>query len=976
MTDPLSITLAAITLGSALKDLTELALKLHGSFKKHAHNMRVAESLTADTLEIVQDIEKFYIAHGAVLDNLPDIRDAVARFSNDMQSVYDQCLPILRLGSSPESGLRKTLLKIEMWRSRKEVESKIRNLREQANMCYRRFTRHTQLGTVVAIGELKDAVSEGFSSAARQLSALKVSDENMIAFMGSIASVLSTLPSSVILSEDLVFTLYIRGHVGKIDDILKNLVSKQLFTVEAPDHNHAQPFAIQSSFPRRTPRAIEYVRGNTVTELVRLQQGLLNREAGGTPLQEGAWALHDLSLDLYRLRMYSESLILCTWSADLYRTLSISDRDVYAPPLAMAFFYLALLYYTTGDFAQAIAITTECLSLLKTCAPTFATEALTARMLSESAHFRRAIGEHSFASLQDAEDSVAMWERLGADEMFVIGSVPPGTYPNFGIMRLGIQDSVVHGYALALDAQRTYLYASQKYQAALDVGKKALRLFRSLAQCYEHVEIQSQVATLCQFLCDDVFRDVIPLSSALIYAQEAVQIWEDVNRVTRTKEACILNTIAMQTKILVEMGRPNEALTVFHKLARRVRFMSTNQRMYIHRLQDLASSLFDGMYYVEAATASRIIIGICHQGPDCLPISQRFMIDILLNHIESCYYANYLSEALLCSEEALAIAGQQRKEDTAFTQQYLACVYWADYLSLEAGYPDRALNQCQEALNIASPFSRYDSIRLDLIASKALAFLRLGQLSLAAATITEAYHLTDSTTLNLQEEGLYGKLLFTSALVHRCSGKQDDALTTIKAAIPIFKSMNWDTRLYLLSDVQADMGYDADSLSTAEEIVKSMEQRASLPPSIAYWYRESQYSLCLRLFLTGDFTRALQLILEVRAFYEWHAHSRNVWFINLARALRAEGILECASDRHAEGAAARTRLNELQQRLQATFPGLASQVDVALDYERNFFAWKRLLEKYPLSCSHWVEDGVIGTGQEYTITHSHPTTSV
>src|SRR3954464_13770166 len=34
MADPLSITLAAITLGTALKDLTELALKLHESFKK------------------------------------------------------------------------------------------------------------------------------------------------------------------------------------------------------------------------------------------------------------------------------------------------------------------------------------------------------------------------------------------------------------------------------------------------------------------------------------------------------------------------------------------------------------------------------------------------------------------------------------------------------------------------------------------------------------------------------------------------------------------------------------------------------------------------------------------------------------------------------------------------------------------------------------------------------------------------------
>ncbi|KAF9552836.1 hypothetical protein CPC08DRAFT_257604 [Agrocybe pediades] len=156
------------------------------------------------------------------------------------------------------------------------------------------------------------------------------------------------------------------------------------------------------------------------------------------------------------------------------------------------------------------------------------------------------------------------------------------------------------------------------------------------------------------------------------------------------------------------------------------------------------------------------------------------------------------------------------------------------------------------------------------------------------------------------------------------------------------------------------MGYDAEALRTAEEAVQSTEKYA--PPSLP-WANHShkmpQYSLSLRLFFNGDFTRARQLILEVRRFYEWHAHSRNAWFINLARALRAEGILECASDRHAEGELARTRLDELQQRLRATLPGVADQVDVDLNYERNYPAWRRLLEKYPLTCSHWVEDNTI-----------------
>ncbi|KAF9567206.1 hypothetical protein CPC08DRAFT_758496 [Agrocybe pediades] len=406
--------------------------------------------------------------------------------------------------------------------------------------------------------------------------------------------------------------------------------------------------------------------------------------------------------------------------------------------------------------------------------------------------------------------------------------------------------------------------------------------------------------------------------------------------------------------------------------------MATNQWMYIQKLQDLGSRLSDDDHYTEAATASRTIAEICRLSVDSLPTSQRFWIDILLDHVRNCDYANHISEALFYSDEALAIAGQQRMKDAAFTEDYLECLSWVAYLSIEAGYPQQAINQILGALNIGPAIQRHsigcDSEMLYLISRKALAFLRLGELGPATATITEGCEFSKSTTLNLQEERYYGRLLHVSALVYRCAGQQDGALTAMRAAIPIFESCGWDQRLYTLSDVQADMGHDAEALRTAEEDVQSTEHYASSSsPSSNHVYTTSQYSLCLRLFFNGDFTRARQLILEVRAFYEWHAHSRNAWFIDLARALRAEGILECASSRHAEGAAARTRMNEVQQRLRATHPGLADQIDVDLNYERKYPAWKRILEKHPLTCCHWMEEDTI-TGQEYTITHSRPTT--
>ncbi|KAF9554041.1 hypothetical protein CPC08DRAFT_767051 [Agrocybe pediades] len=868
---------------------------------------------------------------------MPEVRDAVVALSKDMKSVHDQCLPFFQIETFSQTGLRRTIMLIELWLKRKELESNIRSLKEQANRYFRRFTRHAQLGAVAAIGEIKNAITEGFAATGRQLSTLQVSDENMLAFMGSTRAALSTLPPGVTLSEDLVLKLYVRGHVHKIDNILRDLASKHSYVVEEPDARHSRPFIVRSSISLNTPAEVEYMRGKVVTDLIRVQQGLLEVEAGGAPMQKGAWALNTLSVALDGLGMFSESLILCTWSVDLYKTLSKSARDVYAPHLALALYNLSYPFFNSGDFVRAIVTAADCLALLKISVSTTQMIQLRAEMLSQSARYRRAIDDDPSGALKDAQDSVAMFECLGASEIDESGA-----------------NTVVLDYANALDVQRRCLYDSQRYQEALHTGEEALGLRRRLAHCYEDVGNQYAIACICMFLCSNAFRDILPLSSALKYAEEAERSFEKVHEIRRAEED-IPYCLAQQIKILMELGRSGDALAVYQKLARRVRFTVTNQWTYLPMLRNFSTDLYELGHYFEAATTSRTVVEISRQSSDTLlPVSR---LDILLHHSLICDMADYLSDALAYSREALAVAELQRVKDASFTRQYLLCIQKVAQMSLDAGYPDEAINHCQRSLNNISSLSGYNQEILYLICIEALAFLRLGQLGLATATLNKGYDLTESLTLNFQKDVRYGKLLFTSALLHRCKGMQEEALTAIKAAIPIFESANWNPQLYMLSDLQTDMGYsDAEGLDTAEGAVQSTEHCTSLPPSIAFWHKNSQYSLCLRLFFNGDFTRARQLILEVRAFYEWHSYSRNAWFVNLARAIRAEGILECASDRHAEGAAARTRLDELQERLRATLPGVADQVDVDLNYERNYPAWKRLLEKYPLTCSHWPEE--------------------
>ncbi|KAF9554040.1 hypothetical protein CPC08DRAFT_727450 [Agrocybe pediades] len=980
--DPLTITLAVITLATAVKDLTELAQKLHESFTQPRRNMRLAQSLAADTLEIVQDLDKYYQSHRNALDKMPEVRDAVVALTKDMKSVYDKCLPFFQLETSPPKGIRKTILLIELWMKRKELESNIRNLKEQANKCYRRFTTHTQLGTVVAIGELKDAVADGFSSTDRQLSALQVSDENVLAFMGSTRGVLFTLPPGVTLSEDLVFKLYLRGQVNKIDSILKDLVSKQSYLSEESDTPHVEPDTphVEPDAPHAEPDVppaepffvasilfktfaeVELVKGNAIADLIKVQRGLQNVKVYRSTIQEGAEALNKLSVDLLRLEMYSECPILSVWSVDLYRMLSKSHRDAYAPKLAVALCTLATLSFNTGNLSQAIAASKEGLDLLETIAHIPGISQVKAAMLTQSARVRRENKEDPSGPLQAIQESVSLFERLGVDRMTITGPESQTSSASIG----GVQrrDTLILQYAVALDALRLCLHDSQKQQEALDVAKKAFGIFHKLAQCYGNVG--SRIVDLCTFICQDAFRDKIPLSNALTYAEDALKISESVEEISWGEAEDITDALAVKTNLLIRSRRPSDALATFQKLASRVRRMTEDQWMPVRMLQFSSSIFYELGYYTEAVTTSKTILEIARPLANSFPPFTWF--DILMQNMNHCNSVNHLSEALRMNEEALAVAKQQLEKDAAFGPHYFNCVERLVTLTLEAGYPQRAAEHVHVALQALSLPSGLPFFAIvELFSQAALCGLRLGFPDVAGHTIDKGLDIVKAaqTEVDLREDIWFGRLLLVWACSARCSRiKTDELLESIKV---LALRVTWRVEsLCILSDLQADMGDDAEALRTAKAAVESTQHYSSdsSVPELREKYM-AQYTLTLRLFYNGDLVRARQLILQVRGFYEWHAHSRNAWFIDLARALQAEGVLECASDRHAEGHAAYTRLMELLQRLETTFPDLRYQVKVGLKYEQNFLFWDRLLDKYPLTCSHWVKSSEEGdSGQD------------
>ncbi|KAF9541564.1 hypothetical protein CPC08DRAFT_460703 [Agrocybe pediades] len=188
----------------------------------------------------------------------------------------------------------------------------------------------TQLGMAVAIADLGKRHTH------------QVSDEKALEFIGSTPTVLSKLPPDVVLSEHFVYQLNIRIQVGKVDSILKAL-SSQSYPVdsEQPDLFHSstmKPIILNTPF---MPEAIDYRHSDILMNIIQLQQHL-NMGVAAISLQRGARMMNILTVAVSQLGMHQEAVTLGRWAVVLYRTLYQSNREVYAPRLALQLYNLSI----------------------------------------------------------------------------------------------------------------------------------------------------------------------------------------------------------------------------------------------------------------------------------------------------------------------------------------------------------------------------------------------------------------------------------------------------------------------------------------------------------------------------------------------------------------------------------------------------------------------------------------------------------
>ncbi|KAF9567225.1 hypothetical protein CPC08DRAFT_814417 [Agrocybe pediades] len=938
MVDPLSVTLAVISLATALKDLIEVSENLYNLFKKPSHLLEDVQTMAIETLEIAQDLEKFYRLHEHTLNNSADVRDAILCLLRDMKVVYNGCLAIFENLAPSQTKFRKMMSRLELWRSRKALEKRIGNLRDQGKKCYRQFMMRTQLGMAVAVADLG------------KRSTHQVSDEKALEFIGSAPTVLSKLPPDVVLSERLVYQLNIRIQVGKVDSILKAL-SSQSYPVEEPNSFHLSTMKMAMGISPFTPEVIDYMQSDILMNIILLQR-YLNMRVEEISIQRGARTMNMLTVAVSQLDMHEEAVTLGRWAVVLYRTLYQSNQEVYAPRLALQLHNLSINLMNTNDPAQANTTMEECLAILKTCSPspTSDTQLSLANAVSYAAYVRARLNGDSQETLKDMQESVAVFERLLGDQRCQVTTTNSNQpFQPFTIF-MESDDSRIYSYAQALKRLYSGLCAVGRHEEALQPGQKALELCVLLAQRYDSLELYTSIAVLGSALCHDRYRPQLSATQALLYLQESGQKLELISiRLGGTGSMNYITSLRKQAEILTDLGRSEEAYAVFQRIVAVAPSTASNQKIYLSSLQSLTLHFCGAGYYHQAVESSKTVIELCR--PSTKSYQSLFM-NAIIDHVAICHSLNRLAEGiasirqLLDSLDLLSI-----KENPEILHLYLRCLAWGGIVHTEHGQPEWTVSQCEAAIRIFSPPTG-DDIALWLVhltVLKVVSLLRLDHLSAASEAVRQGLDLIFKH--NLQGKGIgYLSLLRAWSLLHRARGETDDALDKQKTAISLeMTGKDSIPEWHSLSHVEADAGNDVEALKAAEKAVEATKHFSTKEAvHLEHRYRQAQQSLFFCRLTAGDLPQAKQLITEIRGFYEWHAHSHHAWFINLALALRSEVVLARASDQRIEESMASSKLSDLQHRLRTTLPSVWKQVDVALAREQGYLSWKRLLAKYPM----------------------------
>ncbi|KAF5319560.1 hypothetical protein D9619_008417 [Psilocybe cf. subviscida] len=651
--DPLSVTLAVVSLATTVKDLVELGQKLHESFAKVSNNLRNVQRIAEDIKEMIEEIKSFCNDHEGVVDNMNDFSIALQGLLAKFRGFDASILPLL-----PQTGGRRQDRLVrgwDAWKNNNKIEERIINLQADVVKLMRRYMIKSTMRTEVRLekihrdtrkgfADVHNGMTQGLVAIQQGISALQktaasamspysykysgtTSDEfnrNVVILAQSTPSTsLPTLRTPDVMTDELMTTAYIRLQLNSIAVTVKELSAQRLSTPSSDKKFQLSPY------PDIMSMSITRLRHHVVRQVTGIHDLLDAEIMQSISISAGASALHELSLGLQELRLGPDSILVGNWAIVLARALvnasepSGGQADLHAK-LALYLFNQSLIYCQNGDRTWGLQTIEEAHTITRNLWDQYGGERVHFQILysktllqyAELVNNQQAI-KMSITAIQILEDilNVRAFTQSKSDEK-IEGIVQPTCSFLNHLLSSALPKSAIINYALSLNRLGTYLLRDGYPESALDLGLLATAVRREIVSLHG----QKYKADLAWTLSSMVLGKTagrIPAKKLVDIIEECIQLLEELavkNPLSYARE--LVSVLWVKAETLAKLNRDTEAIATLERAASLAEQIIQDSKLHARALGNLSDQFRRLKRYRDAVRTGRQAIDAYHQGAE------------------------------------------------------------------------------------------------------------------------------------------------------------------------------------------------------------------------------------------------------------------------------------------------------------------------------------------------------------------------
>ncbi|PPQ89815.1 hypothetical protein CVT25_007516 [Psilocybe cyanescens] len=599
MADPLSITLATITLATALKDVIELAHMIEESFAKVAQNMRDIHILATEISATVGELKEFCEEHYDILSDAKDMSVALLDLIMNMKTVYNRCCQMVP--PAPEKKLRKLKFAFSGWKNSNKIESEVRDLRNHVNKCHSRFMMFAIMRIekrLIVMGDRN--INNSINSCKEFSTEHRVPNENLIAFVGYNQRTLCKLPPDV--TAELISDTYLRLQIDAINHSLAGLSSCLTEVSSEPYLCSHEPAVLADLSSDRN-----VFKQGVISQTLEIQ-ACLRSDSSTLSIRAGTRSMIDLSFRLYSLDMYDETASMGLCALNLCQTLVKTTPTEYLPHLVCGLQRLSYLYISIEDDKKAKVSIEEAISISRHLQMSLGSQEVKSQLgeaLRTLAYVLDLEGDYAM-SLEAAQESVRAYEEVVIQDHILNGDTSTPFHPSSNKDQSQtlstFSDKTICDYSKALQQLSFSLQGIKQPEDAVQADMKALNiLLHSRLFFTDSVEVD--IAALLYRLSHQQFHAIIKLEQALVYSQQAIDIYQSLCEKDKQKHVVSLcHALYEKANTLGKLEQYDEALAIWKETSDLAKDIIDDQVFRADALNRLSSSYHKLKRHDEAAT--------------------------------------------------------------------------------------------------------------------------------------------------------------------------------------------------------------------------------------------------------------------------------------------------------------------------------------------------------------------------------------